>query len=641
MNEKILQPLLIDERACPAELRKGLKEVRAEYPHRFVNSQTRHARQVRFMGGLRQSAGSLVVDKNGADIAVRYHRKTDAFRALGRLLGENGRAVVARSFTETARFDLRGVMVDASRNGVPTPETIKALMRRCVLMGINTFILYTEDTYEVPGEPFFGYLRGRYTQKELRDLDTYAAAFGIEMFLSIQTLGHMGQVLQWPAYGALRDVEEVLLADEKKTYELLEKMIAAASAPFRSRRLIVGMDEAHGLGTGRYLKLHGHKRAFDIFNRHLDRVRGLCRKHGVRPMIWSDMYFRLASKTNQYYDRKSRIPADVAASIPRDVQLVYWDYYHHESDFYVEWIKRHRAMGFEPLVASGVWTWSHFWAALPFSFSTTDACMRACKEQRVREVFATLWGDDGMECDVFSALPGIQFFAEHAYADSVDEKLLRANFRGSCDADFDDWVKPSEIDSVPCLTAPERSHTNVSKWLLWQDPLLGLMEPQLSGVSLRRHYRKLSDTLVAKARKLPANRRLLFPAQLAKVLSLKCELRRDLVAAYKSGNKKRLRALAVGDLKTLQAEVDRLWKCHRKMWLTTYKAFGWEEIEQRYGWLHARLQSLSDRLREYVGGEVTSIPEFETKLEKIFQMRPGNLPRATFSRVATASAARW
>ena len=180
-----------------------------------------------------------------------------------------------------------------------------------------------------------------------------------------------------------------------------------ATRPFRSSRLIVGMDEAHGLGTGQYLKRRGYKRAFDIFNSHLDRVREICQKRGVRPLIWSDMYFCLGSKSNYYYDRKSRIPADVAASIPKNVQLTYWDYYHTEPDFYAEWIDRHRALGFEPLVAGGVWTWSHFWAALPFSFTTTDACMRACKAQNVREVFVTLWGDDGMECDVFSALPGI------------------------------------------------------------------------------------------------------------------------------------------------------------------------------------------------------------------------------------------
>ena len=610
----------IDRSHCPAELLPGLKQLEREFPQRI-----RGARPVRFE---RSSAGLAVTQADG-EIVVRYSRKTEAFRALGRWLGGDD-----RKFSETARFELIGVMVDASRNGVLKPDAAKALMCRCALMGINAFILYAEDTYEVPGEPFFGYLRGRYTQAELRDLDSYADAFGMEMFLSIQTLGHLGQVLQWPAYANRRDVDEVLIAEEEQTYELIDKMIAAASAPFRSKRLIVGMDEAHGLGTGRYLKRYGYKRAFDIFNGHLDRVRDLCRRRSIRPIIWSDMYFRLGSKTNNYYDRQSTIPPDVAASIPKDVQLAYWDYYHTDAEFYREWIERHRALGFEPLMAGGVWTWSHFWAALPFSFTTTDACMKACKSKNIREAFVTLWGDDGMECDVFSALPGIQFFAEHAYADAVDPKLLRANFRGSCDADFDAWVKASALDSVPCLASPEKSHTNVSKWLLWQDPFLGLMEPQLAGVSLRKHYQKLSTSL-------PTEARLVFPSQLAKVLSLKCDLRRDFVHAYRARNKKRLRALVKRDLKALRSELDKLWKCHRKVWLSLYKPFGWEVVEQRYGAQRARLQGLAERVQAYLAGDVDSIPEFEVKMERIHNTPPSNLPRATYSRVSTASAARW
>ncbi len=639
MKQERIPSLAVDVPNCPEELRSGLKEIKLEYPRRFAPG--RGTRRVRFMRAVREATAGLTVTKTRTDVEVRYVRPTDAFRALGRLLGESSPQALAQDFSETPRFDLLGVMPDASRNGVLTPKAVKALMRRCGLMGFNCFILYTEDTYEVPGEPFFGYLRGRYSQEELRDLDAYAATLGMEMFLSIQTLGHLGQVLQWPAYAGCRDVEEVLIAEEPKTYELIEKMIAAAVAPFRSRRLIVGMDEAHGLGTGRYLKLLGYKRAFDIFNSHLDRVRDICRKHGIRPIIWSDMYFRLGSKTNEYYDRTSAIPGDVAASIPKDVQLAYWDYYHTDAEFYAEWIKRHRAMGFDPLVAGGVWTWSHFWAALPFSFSATDACLRACKAEKIREAFVTLWGDDGMECDMFSALPGLQFFAEHAYADAVDQELLRANFRGSCDADFDDWAKASEIDSVPCLAAPEKSYTNVGKWLLWQDPLLGLMDPQLDGFSLRSHYEKLADTLRKRARKLPENRRLLFPSKMAEALSLKCDLRRHLVAAYKAKNRKRLKALVEGDLKKLRTTMRQLWKTHRQMWLSTYKPFGWEVIEQRYGATLARLEELADRVIEYLDGSVDSIPEFETKLEKVFQMPPGQLPRATYSRVATASAARW
>lgn len=48
-------------------------------------------------------------------------------------------------------------------------------------MGYNTLMLYTEDTYEVDGQPYFGYMRGRYSKAELRELDDYAAEKGMEL----------------------------------------------------------------------------------------------------------------------------------------------------------------------------------------------------------------------------------------------------------------------------------------------------------------------------------------------------------------------------------------------------------------------------------------------------------------------------
>ncbi len=436
-----MRKLWLDLKECPAELRRGLAEIAAEYPKRFTRAK-RLGTALTFERDPALKGGGLAVAKRGSACAVRYGRKVDAFRALGRLMGEAADGAARRgNFSETPRFDLLGIMIDISRNGVLTPSAARAMLRRCALMGLNMAILYSEDTYEVPGEPFFGYLRGRCTHDEMKSLDDYADALGIEMFPCIQALAHLQQVLQWPAYAEYRDTGDVVLAGEEKTYALLDKMIAAASAPFRSRRIHLGMDEAWGIGSGRFKQLHGEKRPFDILNDHLARVRDLCRKRGLRPMIWSDMYFHLGSKSGDYYDRDCVIPPDVVAKIPRDVQLVYWDYYHYETDFYRGMIRRHRALGSEPVMAGGVWTWNHFWAALPHSFTAVNACMRACKEEKLREVFMTMWGDDGMECDVFSALPGLQLFAEHGYADAVDPALLRANFRGSCDAVLDDWIQ--------------------------------------------------------------------------------------------------------------------------------------------------------------------------------------------------------
>lgn len=69
---------------------------------------------------------------------------------------------------------MRSVMIDCSRNGVLRLKTIYFLLNNMALMGLNMLQLYTEDTYEVDGEPLFGYLRGRYTATELSKVDDYA-----------------------------------------------------------------------------------------------------------------------------------------------------------------------------------------------------------------------------------------------------------------------------------------------------------------------------------------------------------------------------------------------------------------------------------------------------------------------------------
>lgn len=604
----------LDLNTCPAELRQGLSEIMADYARVFTASL--RTQKLAFAKDPDREAhrGGLAVVKSPGLVTVKYGRKTDAFRALGRLLGEEAEALHA-DFSETPQFELQGVMVDCSRNGVLRPEMVKLLLRRLALMGLNMFMLYTEDTYEVHGEPFFGYLRGGYTWEELKDLDAYAGNLGIEMIPCIQTLAHLGQVLQWPAYAGYRDTSDILLANDDKTYGLLEKMLAAATAPFRSRRIHVGMDEAHGLGTGNYRRKFGEESPFAIINRHLKEVRRLCHKLGVRPMIWSDMYFRLGSATHDYYDRASKIPPRVMAAIPRDVDLVYWDYDHTEVAFYEEWIDRHRALGSEPLFAGGLWTWNRFWAALPFAFTTTAAAMRAAKNKRLGQVFTTMWGDDGTECDLFSALPGLQFFAEHGYAREVNGALLRANFRGICQAEFNVWVKACELDQLPETGNPEMSQGNASKWLLWQDPLLSIFDPLIKDLgALKVRYERLFSALSRAARHPAGNRRLMFPALIARAVALKCSLRHELAIAYRSGNQTRLRQLT-RELEALIKAVTKLRDEHRELWLSLYRPFGLEVLERRYGGLLARLEYLNSRINDYLKGRIKEIPELSAKLE--------------------------
>ena len=166
-----------------------------------------------------------------------------------------------------------------------------ALLCACSVGWSQQLLVLPAVTYEVPGEPYFGYMRGRYSQREMREIDAYAAVLGVEVIPCIQTLAHLSQILKWPVYEGIRDTQHELLVGEPATYKLLEKMIRAASKPVRSRRIHIGMDEAVTLGTGRYRELHGDRPTFQIMTEHLDRVCAITRKLGLKPMMWDDMFF--------------------------------------------------------------------------------------------------------------------------------------------------------------------------------------------------------------------------------------------------------------------------------------------------------------------------------------------------------------
>ncbi|NUR83935.1 MAG: family 20 glycosylhydrolase [Nonomuraea sp.] len=459
-------------------------------------------------------------------------------------------------------------MLDLSRNAVMRPEAIAAYLRRAALMGYDTLWLYLEDTYEVPGEPMVGYARGAYSEQELRAIDDQAHRLGIEVVPCVQTLGHFEQILQWPRFWPLRDTERVLLAEAAEGYELLERLLDTVRRCFRSTRVHIGMDEAHGVGTGGYLRRFGERPPFEILSAHLGNVLELC--HGLRPMIWSDMYFRLGSATGHYYDPDTVIPSWVR--VPDGVDLVYWDYEHGDQAFYEDWIDRHRdSLGGLPVFAASGWTHHRMWAALPKALATLEPGLAAARERGVREVAMTLWGNDGTECDYFSALPAVQAFADLAYG----ARPGPGSFAGSCDATLETWMAAAELDFLPGSGDPVRWRGNPGKWLLWHDPVLGFLASDLPDW-LPGHYRDLSARLRAEK---PGDERLDFPAALAGVLADKC-------------------ALHLGDLSVLdrlESGVRALRALHRARWLADRKPYGWDVLDRRYGGLLARL----DTLREY------------------------------------------
>ncbi|MNJ31852.1 Glycosyl hydrolase family 20, catalytic domain [compost metagenome] len=559
------------------------------------------------------SAGDLEVELNEGGAFIRFSKKHQFFRGLGLLVqhGRNGRPFAIR---ESQQFDTIGPMFDLSRNGVLTVDSFKFLLRKMALMGLNTVMLYLEDTYEISGEPYFGYMRGRYTQDELREIDDYADQFGIEAFPSIQTLAHLEEFLKWEPVSFYKDTKGALLVGDEKTEGLVDRMIEAASAPFRSRKIHIGMDEAEELGRGKYLDRNGYVERFEIMTGHLEKVLEMVRRRGLKPMMWSDMFMKFASKDGaEHYDTETQIPEEMARKIPKDVDMVYWDYAHIDKEDYVKLIAKHRPLGCNLAFAGGVWVFNTFGVNYGLSLNATDSALQVCKQEGIREVYATMWGDDGMEGNPYAALLGLQFYAEHAYTEGElawSQVSERVKFCTGIEADA--FLKFKDLDETPGSEPNNSKQSNPSKFLLYQDVLLGLFDKQIEGLPMAEHYAQLEQD-IRRVRVKDAELDYLFdvPEKLSAVLKQKSEIGIELKRAYDSDDRGELRRIAEAVLPSIVEAVKELRSAHRSQWLRMFKPFGWEVIDIRYGGIMNRLDTAALRLLDYVEGRIPAIEELE------------------------------
>ena len=587
----------------PQALKSALRLLAEEYSLQEV-SETESA-NLTFAPGPEEICG---IRMNGSEICISGGSPAAQLRAVGSAL--SGMAKDGAVLEEACPFSTLGIMLDCSRNAVMRVEHVKLWLRRSALLGYNQLMLYTEDTYEIPGEPRFGYQRGRYSQAELRELDVYAAGLGIELVGCIQTLAHLEQILRWGEYQAVKDYDSVSLVGEPKTYELIGKMLDAIGGALCTRRIHIGMDEAWALGRGAYLDRHGARRTFDIFNEHLAHVVKLCTERGLKPMIWSDMYFAMGSPSRDYYDTAGVIPPDVAAAIPKEVQLVYWDYFHNDAAFYRDWIGRHRAMGHEPIMASGVYTWSNLWYNRKLTEANAGACLDACRAEGLKEIIFTMWGDDGAYCDFDSALAGLAWAAERAYAlQAPDEKQLEARFATVCGADYAAVTKACELTS------------NCSAAIIWDDPILGIFAneglpsshyPPLAEVS--QSFAKLAEDLSGFAGQNAAGD-LDHARLLADVLARKLDVRLRFVAGYESQDRAALSTVS-SDAVELAGAIDRLEESWRRGWMRRNKPQGYEIIQLRLAQQAIRHRELARRIEEFLSGAVVNIPELDERMRE-------------------------
>ena len=509
---------------------------------------------------------------------------------------------------ETPNFKYIGVMMDISRNAVPHVHKMKEFILRVASMGLNMVTLYMEDTYELEGYPHMGYMRPRYSVEQLREIDDYAFSLGVELVPEIQTLGHMTRYLQWFEAGPIKDTQHVLLADDENTYKFIEAQVSTMRKAFpRAKQILIGCDETHDLGQGRYFDIHGYVDKSIIFNRHLAKVLEICKKYGFSDIGGSaDMYFRMASKGRGYYCPDVEFDSETIKNIP-DMRLGYWDYYHRNPEMYKKLFAKHKELGRRLRFSGGIWTWSGHLLSPTYTLNTMYPAFTEAIKADMEYVSVSMFGDDGGECNYWQGLPFVSILSEICYRglsctreDVIDMIEYQSGTTWDVYESMGEYIDHTNEDMQLSLLK-NILYTNMFYQFVYTDKSFSELHDIFAN-----GYNTIKNSVGYRFKD--------FAEVISKIVLTKIDIMAELRTRYK--DKEYSNNLIDNVLPELIEDYKKLSDIHRKQWLETYQTIGYELVNGRYAWAIADIEFQIYRLKQYVNDEIGCIEELEREVHE-------------------------
>lgn len=236
---------------------------------------------------------------------------------LVQLLRTQGARLPLLEIEDYPDFPARGVMLDISRDKVPTMETLYGLVDWLASMKVNQFQLYTEHTFAYRKHHKVWEHASPMTAEQILQLDAFCHERFIDLVPNQNSFGHMHRWLKHPEYGDLAETHEQVIEwmseypftldpNHPGSLELLEGLYDELLPNFTSRMFNVGADETWDLGKGRSkadVEARGKGRVYlDFVLKIYERVKA----HGRTMQFWGDII-------NQYPELVPEIPKDIIA----------------------------------------------------------------------------------------------------------------------------------------------------------------------------------------------------------------------------------------------------------------------------------------------------------------------------------------
>jgi hypothetical protein len=221
-------------------------------------------------------------------------------------------------------FPARGVMLDISRDRVPTLQTLYELIDRLAGWKINQFQLYMEHTFAYHAHPEVWREASPLTPEEIIDLDAYCRERFIELVPNQNSFGHMERWLRHPRYAPLAETSGdfsvpwgvqrgpfSLAPGDPGSIELVRGLYDELLPHFTSLMVNVGCDETFDVGQGRSRDLVERLGAGRVYLDYLKKVLADVQQRGRTPQFWGDIIVS---------------HPDLVAELPEGVIALEWGY---------------------------------------------------------------------------------------------------------------------------------------------------------------------------------------------------------------------------------------------------------------------------------------------------------------------------
>ena len=242
-------------------------------------------------GGHRPEGYRIQVGADGTFIEASDQVGLARGRTTLRQLAEGGEVPEAE-IVDWPDFAVRGVMLDISRDKVPTMEALRQVVDVMAEWKLNHLQLYTEHTYAYADHQEVWSDASPMTAAELDDLRTYAGERHIELAANQNGLGHWERWLCRDRYRSLA-IEPAAYVDERgrphfpstleptnpEALALVRSLLGEVLANFDSPLVNVGLDEPWELRA---------ERAAD-YGAYISALRAAPELDGRQMLVWGDI----------------------------------------------------------------------------------------------------------------------------------------------------------------------------------------------------------------------------------------------------------------------------------------------------------------------------------------------------------------